>query len=121
MTTTCQHWLCILMHLLSLCSTDSPYTIFSVLHLVFLPIHHRFYLLIHIHSNPSLLLLLINPPNASNKSVKALFIRDVSQSTVFGVGSHANIVLRCASCCICHSTPLFILYFLYITRNGALT
>ena len=75
---------------------------------------------VHIHSNPSLLLLLILPMQ-NNKSVKAPFTRDVWKNTVLGVGSHANTALSFALCCICNSTPPLILYFSCITHNGAFT
>ena len=51
----------------TVCSADSPHTIFNVLHLVFLGvINYHFYLLIHIRSNPLLLLLL---PTQNNNTV----------------------------------------------------
>ena len=71
---------------LSLCSADLPYTIFNVLHLIFI-INYCFYLLMHIHSNALLLLLLILPTQ-NNKSVKALFTHDVQKNIVLGVWSH---------------------------------
>ena len=73
-------------------------------------------LLLFAYPNPS-----ANPPN-TKQSVKASFTHDAAmENTVFGVGSRASIALGFASCCICHSTPPLILYFLYITRNGAFT
>ena len=57
----------------------------------------------------------------NNKSVKAPFTRNVRKNTVQGVGSHANTALGFALCCICHSAPPLILYFLYITHNSTLT
>ena len=106
---------------LSLCSADLPYIIFNPLHLAFLGvINYRLYLLIHIRLNPSTLLLLILPMQ-NNKSVKALFTRDVWKNTVLRVGSHANTALGFTPCCICHSTLPLILYFPYITRNSTLT
>ena len=56
----------------------------------------------------------------NNKSVKVPFTRDVQKNTVLGVGSYANTAVGFALCCICHSTPPRVLYFPYITRNGAL-
>ena len=41
-------------------------------------------------------------PTQNNKSVKALFTRDVRKNTVLGVGSRANTALGFTSCCICH-------------------
>ena len=56
-----------------------------------------------------------------NKSVKASLTRDVRKNAVIGVGSHVNTAVGITLCCICHSTPPLVLYFLYITSNGALT
>ena len=46
---------------------------------------------------------------------------DLQKSTVLRVGSLANTALGFTLCCICHLTPPLVLYFPYITRNGALT
>ena len=60
-------------------------------------------------------------PWKNNKLVKAPFTRDVRKIQHSGWGLVANTALGFASCCICHSTPPLVLYFSYITRNGALT
>ena len=85
-------------------------------------INYCLYLLLRIHMNPVVLLLLILPTEY-NKSVKAPlnFTSDVWKTTVLGVGSCANTALSFTSCCICHSTPPLVLYFLYVTHNGPLT
>ena len=61
----------------------------------------------------------VNPPN-TKKSVNTPFTCDVWKTTVLGVESHANTTLGFTLCCICHSTPPLVLYFLYVTHNGAL-
>ena len=115
------HWLCARLHDYRCVAKIHCYAMFNIA----IPypawvINYRFYLLIQIRRDPSLLLLLILPTQ-NNKSVKAPFTRDVRKNTVLGVGSRANTALGFASCCICHSTPPLVLYFPYITRNGALT
>ena len=87
---------------------------FTVIQYLMYPTSHpwdnKLLLLLFIHPDPSLLLLLILPIQ-NNKSVKAPFTHDVWKNTVLGVESCANTALGFASCCICHSTPPLVLYF----------
>ena len=84
--------------------------------------HYLSPLFVYAHhvSGPSLLLLLIFPMQNS-KSVKAPFTRDVRKNTVLRVGSH---VKYSTWLCLMLYLPLNltpILYFPYITHNGALS
>ena len=71
------------------------------------------------HILGSRLLLILSTQN--NNSVKTIFTHDMRKNTVLGVGLVSNTALGFILCCIYHSNPPLILYFPYITCNGALT
>ena len=89
MTTTRHHWLCCFNSFIIMCtySADLLYTIFNVLHLVFLG--NKLSLLFtntHPFAFIATATATANPPMQNNKPVKALFTRDVRKIQYSGWG-----------------------------------
>ena len=73
------------------------------------------------HVSNLLLLLLLILPMQNNKSVKALFTCDVEKNTVLGVRSSVKYRTWLHLVLYLPLDPTPVLYFPYITHNGALT
>ena len=107
---------------LLLCSTDSHFVAYFILYCWVLKINYYHYLFIHITFLicPSQLLLLILLCKTINQLKHCLLM--INRKMHYSEWGHvSNTTLGFALNCICNSTPPLILYFLYISYNGALT
>ena len=106
---------------LSLCSVDSHFVIYFILHSFSNKESITIASICLYASCSDYIPTAIADPMQNNKSVKALLTHNVQKIQYSGWDFMSNTALGFASCCIHHSTPPLILYFPYTTLNGALT